>query len=57
MIKKSICRNSRDPLMTHRSPIAAYFISDEIGERYGEIEYRSGKVLQPRRDFGGDWNS
>ena len=43
--------------MTHRSPIAAYFISDEIDERYGEIEYRSGKVLQPRRDFGGDWNS
>jgi len=26
--------------------------ADEIGERYGEIEYRDGKVLQPRRGSG-----
>jgi len=27
---------------------------DEIGKRYGEIEYKGGKVLQRRRGSGGN---
>jgi len=32
--------------------------ADEMGERYSyrEIKYRSGKVLQPRRGSGDNWN-
>ena len=28
----------------------------EISERYGEIYYRGGEVLQPWRGLGGNWN-
>jgi len=27
---------------------------DETGERYGEIKYRGGRVLQRRRGWGGN---
>jgi len=30
--------------------------SVEIGERYGKIEYRGDKVLQPWHGSGGNWN-
>ena len=28
--------------------------AEEIGERYGEIEYRGGKILQRSRGLGGN---
>ena len=29
-------------------------VTDEIGERYGSVEYRAGKVLQRWRGSGGN---
>jgi len=30
--------------------------ANEIGERYGEIKYTGGEVLQRWRGSGGNWN-
>ena len=42
-------------IKSHDAPKKLRF-ADEIGERYGEIEYMDGKVLQPWCGSGDNWN-
>jgi len=45
-------------IKSHDAPKKSRFADEiEIGERYAEIEYNGGKVLQLWCGSGGNWNS